>query len=314
MGALKLPIQKGRKPRQLDWFRSSDLPKNQVFDGTVTALHFREGFGLHTLNAHAVQAFEIETVRKPGAVLHCFLEGDTEASLDGRPMDLGRKPGRPVRMVLTSLQEAETFWRRSLPGEYVRKVNILMSHDWLDDNGLGVLKSATDEWAKARYEWSASAEDIAAMEALAAKHSFEDPVERMQAEAIALNLVAGTFSKLSHQTEAQVLSPQEQIQLARMEELARGEGKMPSLGDLAEAGNASTSKVSRLFRTAHGCSALHFVRGVRLDQAFETLVNNRSSVAQAAYDAGYSSPENFSTAFKRHHGVSPSELRRGTKR
>ena len=43
--------------------------------------------------------------------------------------------------------------------------------------------------------------------------------------------------------------------------------------------------------------------------ARDAMERDGISVAEAAYDAGYSSPANFSTAFKRMFGLSPREAK-----
>jgi AraC-like DNA-binding protein len=89
--------------------------------------------------------------------------------------------------------------------------------------------------------------------------------------------------------------------------MAHAPGELPTLAELAKSGGVSQSKMRRLFQMAHGCSVLSYVRKVRLEQARAGLENNLMTVAEAAYLAGYGSPENFSTAFRRQHGISPSE-------
>lgn len=299
------------KPTQhLDWFQGSDLPEEQVFEGSMTAMNFRKGFGLHTLNALAHQSFEVSATRKPGAVLHCFLEGSTSADLAGKPMNLGRLTGQPVQMVLTTLDEAEEFSRRSDRDEYVRKVNIILSLEWLDDNGFGFLSGAEKEpQPDCRYEWTANGDEVRAMESLASHANFSDPVTRLQAESLALGLVAGCFAKLNDAGSPEVISDREQTQLLRMEELIRCSDKLPALAEIASAGGVSQSTMRRIFQVSHGCSALSYARQIKLGMARVALENRKISVAQAAQLAGYGSPENFATAFRRQHGISPSQAR-----
>ena len=51
------------------------------------------------------------------------------------------------------------------------------------------------------------------------------------------------------------------------------------------------------------------VRELRLQRARKAIERDDVSAAQAAYEAGYSNPANFSTAFKRLFGLSPSDVR-----
>ena len=125
---------------KINWFRRADLPGDNIFEGLVTATEFREGLGVHTLNARARHSFETKTERVPGVILNCFLEGTTEAWLDGKPMELGRLGHAPVTFSLSAIDEPLSFQRRSAPGEYVRKVSIQMSHAWLHQQSLKIQK------------------------------------------------------------------------------------------------------------------------------------------------------------------------------
>jgi len=293
--------------RKLDWFSETGRPGPGVFDGLVTALQLRQGFGLHTLNATARQQFEVHNHRNPGVVLHCFLEGSTEAQLAGKPMNLGRRPGEPVKLVLTSTEEIQRFSRRSQPNEYVRKVSIQMSHEWLEENGL-VLPARTRPVQ--RIERPASIGDIQSLEKLAQTPGFSAPAARLQAEAMSLGLVARCFEAMSSPPGAASLTSREHAQLARIEEFARQPSPLPSLQELAVAGGVSQSSLRRLIRTARGRAPLAHVRLLRLEMARSALETERLNVEEAAELAGYSSPANFATAFRRAFGSAPSQVRR----
>lgn len=294
--------------RKLDWFSKTDRPRPQVFDGMVTALQLQEGFGLHTLNATARQSFEVNGHRNPGAVLHCFLEGSTEAALAGEPMNLGRKSGEPVKLVLTSISETQRFFRRSQPNEYVRKITIQMSHGWLENNGLELPESPSSG-SMHRIEKEAGADEIRMLEKLARTPGFSTPVARLQAEAMSLGLVARCFGGLAEQPGPAVLTTREQAQLRRIEEFALQPGPLPSLQELAAEGGLSQSGLRRLMQTAHGRAPLAHLRQLRLGLARTALEQERLSVEQAAELAGYGSPANFATAFRRAFGTTPSKVR-----
>ncbi|NML65453.1 response regulator [Hymenobacter sp. RP-2-7] len=53
-----------------------------------------------------------------------------------------------------------------------------------------------------------------------------------------------------------------------------------------------------------------FIRLIRLQRAHELLTSGTATVAEAAYQVGYSNPANFSTSFSRHFGYAPSSTPR----
>lgn len=80
---------------------------------------------------------------------------------------------------------------------------------------------------------------------------------------------------------------------------------------LARATGSSRAAFARRFRDAVGTSPLAYLREHRLDLAEQALVTEPDVTVEAvARRVGYSNPFSFSTAFRRHRGVAPSELRR----
>lgn len=278
-----------------------------LFDGSVSQTEFHAGFGVHTLNATARRRFEIDTMRKPGVILHCFLEGHTEARLDGADLDLGRREGGRARMVLTRADEPLRFWRLSRAGEYVRKVNITVSFDWLEAAGLGTCPCPP------RVEWTLGDSAVQRFERLLQLGAETTPLARLESESIALAVVVDALHQLSDQTDATALSPTDQRRMARMEAFIRdSDGQRPSLREIAEAGHVSVSTMRRLFAAAHALSVHGYVRKVRLEAARHALAERHVPVAEAARIAGYTSPANFSTAFRRAYGMAPANIRLGT--
>lgn len=296
---------------KINWFRRADLPSDNVFDGLVTATEFREGLGVHTLNAQAQQSFETKTERVSGVILNCFLEGATDAWLDEKPMDLGRHPNKPVMFSLSAIDESMSFRRRSAPGEYVRKVSIQMSHEWLQEQGLKIPQHADLKSKKQfRADWQATPKDVQVLENLASMKGFSSPITHLKGEAMVLELVASTFETLSEEEHVVNLTPREQIQLNRVEDLVQTPGPLPDLAALAKAGGVSMSSLRRLVKKAHGCPPLTYARTVRLRMAKQHLESHSATVLQAAEFAGFSSPENFATAFRRTFGTAPSTVKR----
>ena len=52
------------------------------------------------------------------------------------------------------------------------------------------------------------------------------------------------------------------------------------------------------------------MRNVRLERAFTALGRGEATVQEASAIAGYTSPANFATAFRRRFGIVPTAVRR----
>jgi AraC family transcriptional regulator len=83
-----------------------------------------------------------------------------------------------------------------------------------------------------------------------------------------------------------------------------------SLEKLAEVANFSPFHFHRLFKALMSESLWQFIRRVRIERSAATLINNpRLSVADVAYDSGFSGPSAFAKAFSEIMGMAPTEWR-----
>ena len=84
-----------------------------------------------------------------------------------------------------------------------------------------------------------------------------------------------------------------------------------SLDAIADHVGMHVSTLQRHFRLQYGTSVVECARDARLLRARRALERDRVSVGQAAELAGYSSPANFATAYRRRFGVPPKWSRDG---
>ncbi|MBV1933714.1 MAG: helix-turn-helix transcriptional regulator, partial [Parvibaculaceae bacterium] len=70
----------------------------------------------------------------------------------------------------------------------------------------------------------------------------------------------------------------------------------------------SRRSIQRKFKQAYGIGLGNFIRTERLKLANQALQHDGATIAQAAHLACYSSTTNFSTAFRKHFGISPSTI------
>ena len=92
--------------------------------------------------------------------------------------------------------------------------------------------------------------------------------------------------------------------------LESGEADHLSMSELASLVNMSQSTLQRRFRENYHITVFEYLRHCRLKRAMLALQKEGISIDQAAAIAGYTSPANFATAFRRQYGVCPRSLRR----
>ena len=84
-----------------------------------------------------------------------------------------------------------------------------------------------------------------------------------------------------------------------------------STQDVAEEVGISPYLFGKGFSVMTGYSVSEYIRGRRLYLAALTLRDTERSVLDIALDAGYDTPESFTKAFARFHGVTPTAVRNG---
>jgi AraC-like DNA-binding protein len=83
----------------------------------------------------------------------------------------------------------------------------------------------------------------------------------------------------------------------------------PSITELAHELSMSTTKLKRGFKKIFGKPIYAYHYGMCLERAAVMLLDTKRSIFEIAMEIGYSSNGNFSNAFKRHYGISPSAYR-----
>ncbi len=73
----------------------------------------------------------------------------------------------------------------------------------------------------------------------------------------------------------------------------------------------SRSQVFRKVKALTGASPSLLIRSVRLHKAKEMLRDPELSIAEVAYEVGFSTPAYFSTTFLEEFGKTPTEWRQG---
>jgi len=87
-------------------------------------------------------------------------------------------------------------------------------------------------------------------------------------------------------------------------------GETPRLDELAVLLGVNERRLSRAFRKLLGMTVFEYLRQERMRVAERLLTQTSLSMAAISEEIGFSSAANFSTAFREHAGISPSNFRR----
>jgi AraC-like DNA-binding protein len=81
------------------------------------------------------------------------------------------------------------------------------------------------------------------------------------------------------------------------------------LGEIAGEVGVSTTYLAQVFSEQEGIPLYRYHLQLRLARALD-LLPKREDLTGLALDLGFSSHSHFTSAFRRHYGISPSEFRR----
>ncbi|RNF39580.1 AraC family transcriptional regulator [Planococcus salinus] len=85
----------------------------------------------------------------------------------------------------------------------------------------------------------------------------------------------------------------------------------PSIEAIAQQANVSPFHFQRMFLILTDLSVGEYLRCRRLTLAAQELIKSDHKIIDLAYKYGYDTPEAFTKAFRKQHGVSPSDARKG---
>jgi AraC family transcriptional regulator len=83
-----------------------------------------------------------------------------------------------------------------------------------------------------------------------------------------------------------------------------------SLQEIACAVGVHPAHLARSFRQHFHCTVGDYLRNLRIEQSRHVLATSDTPLSEIALDMGYSDQSHFTTAFKRHTGISPGQYRK----
>jgi len=92
--------------------------------------------------------------------------------------------------------------------------------------------------------------------------------------------------------------------------LAAVSGEFPSVAKLAAACGFSERYFAKLFRDQTGCSVAQYIKSAQTARAKAYLLETELPLKEIAYRLGFSTPGNFSSAFRAAMGITPGQFRK----
>lgn len=137
-----------------------------------------------------------------------------------------------------------------------------------------------------------------------------DPgLARLRLEAKALELLYEFLTGMRAADQQLAGADRERAAAAR-EYLERHYAAPPTTAELARRLGTNEARLADSFKRQYGLTIFDYLQKVRIDHACNLLRHSDLSITQVALELGYEHPGNFTTAFKRHMGMTPRAFRR----
>ena len=135
---------------------------------------------------------------------------------------------------------------------------------------------------------------------------------RIYLESKILELVALSIDSIENNTSQFKLTPYEKRRILETAQTIREHIAQPyTIVDLANMAGINQTKLKQGFKELMGNTIFGYLQGIRMEQAKRYLLDTDLPIQEISNLSGYTSLSNFSLAFKKVFGTSPSSLRKG---
>ncbi len=268
-----------------------------------------------------------------------LLEGKLTFGYDDLEFDLDANSG--PQGVVVNLAKPANFRRSLIQDNKINKINILVKPQWVETrlSDHCSSKSFLDSH-KAFYNVKINADIIQLTNALTSQATPTNFQDKLVVETLTQQLLAQTLSQMpiqccqlctsdddltntestdpviaSHNTNSSVnldMASTSKSFDAKIEDIISyieiNLDQQLSLESIASKFSMSISNLQRRFKQSYNLTINGYIRYRRLDIARQHLERGLVSITEAAYEAGYQHPSNFTSAFKKTFGVPPHEL------
>lgn len=286
-----------------------------LMSGRMSFSDTRSYLDIHTSDTmemtDAIADYEVGAAVKVAIVL----KGRVQAEFDGVPVDLDARD-HPVGFIWSVSQPSKV--RRYIhKGSEISKVMISAHLDWVVEK----LKKSPSRYRGivdffqsgiSVRTWQPSRRILALANQLIYPQTDEPLLRELYSESRGLEIFAEALGALQAEENTQK-EPDPIDQYFKAQEIREFIIEhIPddlSLTTLSLSLGMSVANLQRIFKNAYGTTIKDFIRETRLVAARDAMEKDGLTIGQAAWLAGYSSPANFATAFKRVFGMSPSDSR-----
>lgn len=256
---------------------------------------------------------------------HYRLEGMTEFGILDRPQDNGEMSH--YRMGILLHPEGLEKFEHYLAGEHERSVILICEPQFLREifEGISTLLPRemgdyieTGHAVPYRASVAMSTEMVTAANAiLANRHSGSLRrcyIRGCAEQLLALSLQTCIDFRSSDDSPDRDMSQRDKSRMNKARSVLEASYvSPPTIAELARHIGLNEAKLMHDFKQLFGQTIFDFTQNLRMDEAKRLLENTELSITEIAFEVGYEYSSNFTTAFKRRFGITPSAARAGYK-
>lgn len=310
--ALTKKIEDSEKQLIVSQHRKVESP---LVEGKFVSYRCGEHYSLHGGQSFELTDSEVVSIAPASVIITILLDGQLEFGYS--QLNFKLDAAEKAQGVIVNLDKPTNFRRKIISGNQVTKLNIMLSPSWLTSLNQGNNPNIPFLNCPDTYQ-TLHINDTIVQLAQQLIHGKNDPnwLQSIHTEVLSHQLIFEVCQQLSQsqfvQARAQQNAPvnldkDEKINQA-IHYIESNLGQDISLEMLASNMMMSISNLQRRFKQELGLTVAGYIRQRRLEIAKQHLERGSMSITEAAYDAGYYHPSNFSNAFKKTFGVSPTHF------
>lgn len=295
------------------------LPEISGAFGYRDVIHIADGFDMVVGDVRHEESASIRV--REGATLkfHYRLSGKGRAKLDGeQQVDI---PERCCMLLLHPDGIAKREW--FFAGQHEQSVTLLCTADFLHDRIADVAAAMPDYvhdflekrvthsqqlTMPLRADMARAAAALLACELAGSLRSLYAEAKSYELLTLSVQSVIDIEAGLDRRDSGLSAKDLSNLQIAR-QQLESEFLNPPKIADLAKSVGLNEAKLMRAFKQVYGATIFDFSQQLRMELAKKLIETTDLSVTEIALEVGYEYSSNFTTAFKRHFGITPKAAR-----
>ncbi|MDH5926951.1 AraC family transcriptional regulator [Vibrio lentus] len=318
--------------------------QTSLAEGKFLSYQYNDQIFVH--GGHCIELVDsnIVSTAHSAILITILLEGKLTFGYDDLEFDLDASNG--PQGVVVNLAKPANFRRSLIQNNKMNKINILVKPQWVKPrlSEHCTSKSFLDSH-KAFYDLQINADIIQLTNRLTSQATPTNFQDKLVVETLTQQLLAQTLSQMpiqccqqctsedsnlgSSNTSPSIISSNSTLKSLDLnesiDEVTSSKGfdakiediishieinldQPLSLESIASQFSMSISNLQRRFKQSYNLTINGYIRYRRLDIARQHLEHGLVSITEAAYEAGYQHPSNFTSAFKKAFGVPPHAL------